>query len=80
MSNARSYLDENGGRCEGCSEPGSEYRTQTAAPVLLGGGIGWGTMYLCPKCADAYCERHAAEDGACGDWVRRFLQTARRDQ
>lgn len=46
--------DDNAGRCEGCNEPGSEYRTQMTVPVRLpspyGVGTVMGTMYLCPKC------------------------------
>lgn len=71
MGCAHSHPEDNAGRCEGCNEPGSEYRTQVTAPVLLGGGIGWGTMWLCPKCVREYCERHATEESRCGEWARR---------
>lgn len=53
MTKAHSELGDNGGLCEGCSDPATEYQTQTAYPVLLGGGIGWATMWLCRRCLDA---------------------------
>jgi len=48
----KSGLDiaDNGGRCESCDSPESVYEMQTGYPVLLGGGIGWGKMWLCPNC------------------------------
>ena len=65
MSHAKSYPDENAGRCEGCNREETVYQTQVTIPVLLGGGIGWGTMYLCPKCLAEHQEREAlrAYDG-----------------
>lgn len=50
MSDRRSHGGDNGGRCEGCDDPATIYQPQTTYPVMLGGGIGTGTMWLCPKC------------------------------
>lgn len=63
-----SGIEDNAGRCEGCNEPGSEYRTQTTWPVRLpacGGGTTKGTMWLCPRCLAEHQERDAlrAYDG-----------------
>ncbi len=54
-------VGDNGGRCESCNELGSEYRMQTGYPVLLGGGIGWGKMWLCPKCLVKHQARDATK-------------------
>ncbi len=56
MTKAYSSPDDNGGRCESCNRPESVYEPQSGVKVLLGGGIGWSTMYLCPSCVK---ERHA---------------------
>lgn len=59
-----SALGDNAGRCEGCNEPGSEYRTQTTWPVSLpsyGGGAVMGSMWLCPKCLREHQERDALQ-------------------
>ncbi len=58
MTKAHSELGDNGGLCEGCNDPATEYQTQQAHPVLLaamglGGGPGWGTMWLCGRCLGA---------------------------
>ena len=50
MTEARSYVDNNGGLCESCNESATRDQAQQSYPVLLGGGMGWGTMWLCPKC------------------------------
>jgi hypothetical protein len=50
MTKAKSQLHDNDGRCELCNEPATAQQTQTAYPVLLGAGLGWGTMWLCPAC------------------------------
>lgn len=50
MTKRKSYINDNGGRCESCNRPESIYEVQRTWPVLLGGGLGWGTMWLCPKC------------------------------
>jgi hypothetical protein len=50
MTQARSRPGDNAGRCEGCDEPATVHQAQQAVPVRLGGGIGWGTMWLCPAC------------------------------
>lgn len=52
-------LGDNGGRCESCDRPDSAYELQIGYPVLLGGGIGWGKMWLCPTCLKAHQERGA---------------------
>lgn len=60
MTKARSYLTDNGGLCESCDRPESEHECQTAYPVLLGGGLGQGTMWLCPGCLEVHQNRDAA--------------------
>ena len=64
MSEAKARPEDNAGRCEGCNRPESAYETQTAVPVMLGGGWGpgatcEGSMWLCPSCLKEYRERHA---------------------
>ena len=41
---------DNGGRCERCDEDNTVGQPQTAVDVLLGGGMGWGQMWVCDKC------------------------------
>lgn len=66
MTKLYSTPGDNGGRCEVCNEPGSEYRSQTTVPVQLagfgpgGGGPAWGTMWCCDACA----AKRAAPAGA----------------
>lgn len=57
MTKARSYLGDNGGRCESCDRPESAKESQVAYPVMLGGGLGLGTMWLCPSCLKEQQER-----------------------
>lgn len=45
-----SHSLDNGGRCESCDDPATVNMEQRTYPVRLGGGIGMGTMWLCPKC------------------------------
>ena len=52
MTKAYSQLGDNDGVCEGCNCPGTEYDVQTKYPVFLGGGMGWGTLWLCSKCLE----------------------------
>jgi len=44
MTKAWSEVGNNNGLCERCNRPETEFMIQTKVPVLLGGGIGWGTM------------------------------------
>jgi len=53
MTKAYSSIDDNGGRCERCNKDGSEYLEQRTVKVLLGGGMGWGTLWVCSSCLDA---------------------------
>jgi len=50
MTKAHSELSDNGGRCESCNRPESQFEAQTTFRVFLGGGLGWGTMWLCDAC------------------------------
>jgi len=47
MTSKHSSLHDNMGNCERCDQPKT---VQRAVPVLLGGGIGWGTMWMCDEC------------------------------
>lgn len=51
MTKRKSYGDDNGGRCESCDKPLDEYG-QTTVSVFLGGGLGWGTMWVCMECLE----------------------------
>ena len=42
--------DDNGGRCECCNKPETEFQEQRTYPIMLGAGLGKGTMWLCPEC------------------------------
>lgn len=83
MTKAHSEPGDNGGRCEGCNRPETEFQTQVTWPVLLGGGLGWGTMWLCAACVAERGERreqramkHTIEMTteeivqACQEWLR----------
>lgn len=50
MTKAHSEAGDNGGICEGCNDPETKHQFQQTFPVELGGGLGAGTMWLCPKC------------------------------
>jgi hypothetical protein len=50
MTKAHSELGDNGGRCESCDLPETIHQSQSTIPVFLGGGLGCGTMWVCPKC------------------------------
>ena len=52
MTKAYSELNDNGGCCERCNDPATINQVQTAHKIFLGGGLGWGTLWLCPKCAE----------------------------
>jgi hypothetical protein len=52
MTKAHSEVGDNGGRCEGCDDPKTVGESQSAFPVMLGGGLGEGTMWLCNECAE----------------------------
>lgn len=58
MTKAHSEAGDNGGRCESCDRPETEFETQVTYPVLLA-GLGMGTMWLCPKC---FCEHEARDE------------------
>jgi hypothetical protein len=59
MTKAHSEVGDNGGRCESCDGPETPYQTQETYPVMLGGGLGRGTMWLCPECLAEHQERDA---------------------
>jgi hypothetical protein len=50
MTHRHSELGDNGGLCESCNRPETRHQPQSAEPVYLGGGLGWGIMWLCPSC------------------------------
>jgi len=50
MTKAFSSLEDNCGLCELCDDPKTLHEQQQTFPVLLGGGLGWGTMWLCNEC------------------------------
>jgi hypothetical protein len=58
MTKAHSSLGDNDGRCESCNRPETAHQPQTTYPIRLGGGLGWGTLWLCPDCLD----KHRARD------------------
>jgi len=47
-----STAGDDGGRCESCYDPATIYQSQVKCPVMLGGGMGMGTMWKCRKCAE----------------------------
>ena len=50
-------LDDNRGLCESCNSPSTLYESQSGYPVLLGGGLGMGKMWMCRKCLKAAKQR-----------------------
>lgn len=62
MTKAHSSIDDNGGRCESCDRPESAHEPQSTYPVRLGGGLGLGTMWLCPTCLKEHQERDAKNE------------------
>lgn len=64
MTKSHSTLGDNDGRCESCNQPETAHQTQTTYPILLGGGLGWGTLWLCPRCLDEHRERDRAKAAA----------------
>ncbi len=52
MTKAYSEAGDNGGRCERCNDPSTINQAQDAVPVLLGGGLGTGSMWLCRGCSE----------------------------
>jgi hypothetical protein len=59
MTKAFSSLDDNGGLCESCNDPETKHKVQRTHPVFLGGGLGWGTMWMCDAC---YNKRTSLEE------------------
>ena len=54
MTKAWSHPLDNGGRCESCNRPETEWMTQQTYPVYMGPEMGWGTMWLCLKCLEEH--------------------------
>ena len=50
MTKAHSEVGDNNGLCELCDR--GDGGAQMAVPILLGGGMGWGTMWMCAQCRD----------------------------
>lgn len=59
MAKAYSTQDDNSGRCESCDRSESVNEPQTTYPIMLGGGLGLGTMWLRPTCRKPTEERDA---------------------
>lgn len=57
MTKAYSAIDDNDGRCESCDDLKTVGEIQVPYPVFLGGGVGWGTMWLCAKCVVEHSKR-----------------------
>lgn len=57
MTKAHSEPDDNGGRCESCNRPETIHQTQQTYPIMLGGGLGLGTLWLCPNCHADHMKR-----------------------
>lgn len=52
MTKKWSDMSDNNGLCESCNDPSTKNGPQSTYPVFLGGGLGWGTMWLCPVCLE----------------------------
>jgi hypothetical protein len=52
MTKAYSKPDDNGWMCERCNRPESINEAQIQVPIMLGGGIGMGTMWVCKTCVE----------------------------
>jgi hypothetical protein len=63
MTKAYSKLYDNNGLCEGCNLPETARMPQRKCPVMLGGGLGMGTMWLCDTCRAAKLARDKARKG-----------------
>lgn len=57
MTNKYSEAGDNNGLCELCSSIVTLFEKQQTYPVLLGGGIGWGTLWTCAGCRALLEER-----------------------
>jgi len=68
MTKAHSEPGDNRGLCESCNRPETEFQEQITYPVFLGGGMGWGTMWLCPECLKKHQERDAGMRPGAKGW------------
>lgn len=59
MTKAHSEPGDNDGLCESCNDPATKHQGQSTYPVMLGGGLGRGTMWLCAKCLREHQDRDA---------------------
>ena len=50
MTKARSEIGDNNGLCKSCNAPATLYEQQATRRILLGWGLGWGTLWVCLKC------------------------------
>ena len=64
MTKAHSEIGDNNGLCEACDDPVTVHERQETRQIFLAGGLGWGTLWVCPKC----CERIDARFAATGKW------------
>lgn len=57
MTSRKSYVDDNGGRCEACNREDTVFQRQSTIRVYLGGGLGPGTMWVCDVCRPVCLKR-----------------------
>ncbi len=59
LTKAHSERDDNNGNCELCQR--DDGGKQSTVPVMLGGGLGMGTMWMCRRCIKEKGGRAAIE-------------------
>jgi len=60
MTKKKAELSDNNGFCERCNDPKTKGQPQSTIAVYLGGGLGWGKMWVCSECY----EKHYFKDEA----------------
>jgi hypothetical protein len=61
MTKAKSGPFDNGMICESCNDPKTSGCPQTKYKVFLGGGLGWGDMWMCEACLEKAHKRDLEE-------------------